>query len=366
MTDRQTDVSKGGQAKCRRRPAARPGRGGLRAIGAAICMAFLAGCTLGTSESVTEDSEVILVEQTEPATEPATELATEPATELATASVTDPITEPTTDPVSDLDPATATDSATDQAATTVPAAIATAPATEPTTEPTTEPATETITDPATEPHEPDPLWYVTANTEQVRSVIRSMGGVVDAWIVTHYHNDHVDAFTGIYRDPQGIEIRAVYDSPMDYEAYLAVAQWWDAPASYTAYREAVGTSELVHHVVRDETVVIDGLVFEFFNTYDELTSGLGDVPNNASLVFKVTNEEESMLFTADCHSAAVAELLIGRYGERLRADYYQAPHHGNSTNWQAMIEAVQPRVTFLDGPGLLLYICLDDYTSGEV
>ena len=280
----------------------------MRAIGAAICMAFLAGCTLGTSESVTEDSEVILVEQTEPATEP-----------------------------------------------------------------------------ATEPHEPDPLWYVTAyadasgnqgmfytiyneaqgalivvdggweaNTEQVRSVIRSMGGVVDAWIVTHYHNDHVDAFTGIYRDPQGIEIRAVYDSPMDYEAYLAVAQWWDAPASYTAYREAVGTSELVHHVVRDETIVIDGLMFEFFNTYDELTSGLGDVPNNASLVFKVTNEEESMLFTADCHSAAVAELLIGRYGERLRADYYQAPHHGNSTNWQAMIEAVQPRVTFLDGPAWLM------------
>ena len=52
------------------------------------------------------------------------------------------------------------------------------------------------------------------NTERVRQVIADNGNVVDAWFITHYHNDHVDAFNNIYQDPQGITIKKIYDSPL--------------------------------------------------------------------------------------------------------------------------------------------------------
>ena len=192
------------------------------------------------------------------------------------------------------------------------------------------------------------------NTDHVRRVIEEHGNHVSAWIITHYHSDHVDAFNHIMEDPGKIRVDAVYDSPMDYEQYLSIAKDWDSPASFSKYREVTKGNEKVHHIQRDDTIEISGLRFEFYNTYDSLTSGIQDMPNNASLIFKVSGAEESMLFMADCGAPEIADIAIQRYGDRLRADYYQAPHHGNSVNWLEMVQAVSPKCVFLDGPQWLM------------
>ncbi len=192
------------------------------------------------------------------------------------------------------------------------------------------------------------------NTEHVRSVIKEHGNHVSAWIITHYHNDHVDAFNNIMENPGKIRVDAIYDSPMDYEHYLSIAREWDAPDSFTKYREVTKDNENIHHIQRDETIEIDGLRFEFFNSYDSLTNEIQDVPNCASLIFKVSGAAENMLFTADCGTPEIADIVIQRYGDRLQADYYQAPHHGNSMNWHEMVQTVSPKCIFLDGPQWLM------------
>lgn len=70
------------------------------------------------------------------------------------------------------------------------------------------------------------------NTELVRSVIHSAGGHVTAWIVKHYHPDHVEALNEILMEPDGIVIDAIYDSPMDHGEYLQVAKEWDSPETF--------------------------------------------------------------------------------------------------------------------------------------
>lgn len=88
------------------------------------------------------------------------------------------------------------------------------------------------------------------------------------------------------------------------------------------------------------------------------------MPNNASLIFKVSGAEESMLFTADCGAPGIADVVISRYGDKLKADYYQAPHHGNSFNWIEMIQAVSPKCVFLDGPKWLM--AGEQYTAKDL
>ena len=38
------------------------------------------------------------------------------------------------------------------------------------------------------------------NAEKVRGVIDDNGGHVDAWFLTHYHNDHIGAFNEVYEE----------------------------------------------------------------------------------------------------------------------------------------------------------------------
>ena len=192
------------------------------------------------------------------------------------------------------------------------------------------------------------------NNEQIRNEICAKGGHVTAWIVTHYHNDHVDAFNTIMEDPQGITVDAVYDSPMDYDEYGRVAQTWDMPECFETYLSL--TSELtdVHHLHRGDTFTISDLTFSVFNSYDDCSKAYGDIPNNASLVFKVQGPGKSMMFCADVHSNELQQQMIALYGDSLKADYLQAGHHGNNSFDDEFYDLVSPSVMFFDAPEWLM------------
>ena len=192
------------------------------------------------------------------------------------------------------------------------------------------------------------------NTELVRSVIHSVGGRVAAWIVTHYHPDHVEALNEILIEPDGIVIDAIYDSPMDPEEYLQVATKWDSPETFTNYLELTSELPCVHHLARGDSFTISDLNFTVYNTYDETAKISGDIPNNASLVFKVQGPKKSMLFCADVHTNEMAQKLMSLYGDALKADYLQAGHHGNNSIDREFYDLVSPSVIFLDAPDWLV------------
>ena len=193
------------------------------------------------------------------------------------------------------------------------------------------------------------------NESQVRQVISDYGGQVDFWILTHFHSDHVNSFNRIVADPQGITIGRVLISPFDFDLYMSVARSWDSPESFRAFLN--GTPEsLIVKVRRGDRYESDGLALTFFNTYDELllSAGQGDIPNNGSLVFKVSGSEDSVLFCGDCCSDKVGNMMIDMYGDALKAKYVQAGHHGNNSFSTAFYDFVSPSTMLFDAPEWLM------------
>ncbi len=205
------------------------------------------------------------------------------------------------------------------------------------------------------------------NEKQVRKVIKKYGGVVHAWILTHYHDDHIEAFNKIYEKPDGIKIKDIYVSPMDYEAYLLVAKEWDDPEDFSRFLTLTEKADNIHRVKRGDTFSLAGLKIRFFNTYDnELLKHVGnnDLPNNGSLVFKATVSRDSVLFCADAHSTALADHLRKKYGKDLKSTYVQVGHHGNNSFPTSFYEAVDPKYAIFDAP---YWLVLDSsYTTWKL
>ena len=195
------------------------------------------------------------------------------------------------------------------------------------------------------------------NTESVRSVIKEYGGKVDAWFLTHYHNDHVSAFNNIWEDPQGIEIRAVYDSPMDPEEYMARAEEWDRADCFERYLRITKGDTRVRHLYRDDKLTLSDLSVEVFNSYDEIAREAAydkDLHNNASLVLRFQGQSDSILFLGDVHTEAMHRMLYARYGERLKSTYVQLGHHGNNTAGFDIYPYISARTAFFDAPEWLM------------
>lgn len=197
-----------------------------------------------------------------------------------------------------------------------------------------------------------------ANTEQVRSIINLFGGKVDYWFITHYDADHVSAFNNIYADPQGITIGTIYATPLDYDLYCSYAanRWWDTPEVYKLFLDQTAGDNRVVYLERDDCFDIAGLNICVFNAYDQLIADMGnpDVANYASLVFKISGEEDSFLVCADVYGPLWTE-LVSMYGEKLEADYVQLGHHGNMNFQNAPEEwaIVDADTAFFDGPAWL-------------
>ncbi|PHU36151.1 hypothetical protein CSX01_01175 [Pseudobutyrivibrio ruminis] len=206
------------------------------------------------------------------------------------------------------------------------------------------------------------------NAGLVRYIINQYGGHVDAWILTHYHKDHVDAFNEIYEDPQGITIDNVYATPLDADVFHSVAQEWDDVDSYDKFMELTKGADNVNYIHRDDILEFsDNLKLTFFNACDDVViDSAEDIPNDASLVFKMETENRSILICGDCHTKYMGDYLVETYGDKLHADILQCGHHGNNSIPfdTGFYEAVDPQIAIFDTPEWIMTSA--NYTAGAL
>jgi hypothetical protein len=72
------------------------------------------------------------------------------------------------------------------------------------------------------------------DSEMVRQIILGNGGNVSAWILTHYHADHIGAFNVLYPEMKE-SIDSVYITPMDQDLYYERARSYDRPEVYQEF-----------------------------------------------------------------------------------------------------------------------------------
>ncbi len=196
----------------------------------------------------------------------------------------------------------------------------------------------------------------TETENQVREVIKSKGNRVSAWFLTHYHNDHVGVLNEILANPQEITIDKIYASPIDYDRYMAEAQWWDAAEYYTRFRELTNGLTNVVYCQRFDEISVGDMKVKVLNAYDDIfiAANTGDIHNNGGLVLRFDSKNKSMLFMGDVHNQETAQLLLDNCKDDLSCDYTQIGHHGNNTIDYSFYDQIGVKEAFFDGPGWLM------------
>lgn len=192
------------------------------------------------------------------------------------------------------------------------------------------------------------------DAEQLKKIIDANGGKVDAWILTHPHEDHIWAFNTLMKeDRDEIKIDKIIVSDFDYDKYKEAAAEWDA---FWVYEEFLNITKDMNNVVSAKTgdeFDIIGLNMKVYSSYSNKIEGT-DAANDGSLVFELMGKEESMLFCGDT-GVAMSAPIIDEWGDELKADYIQMGHHGNGGLSEIFYRMVQPKAAFFDTPDWLMY-----------
>lgn len=173
----------------------------------------------------------------------------------------------------------------------------------------------------------------------LRKFLVGLGGHVDAWFFTHPHSDHIDAPMEIIKDPQGIKIDRIYASDLD----QAAVKEYEPGDAHTQ----IALDSLMRDVHRATIEMATGAEFIFDGVhFDVLAIRNPEIHanyvNNSSVVLRVWDAGKSVIFLGDLGSEAGHKLVQGPYGSKLKSDYCQMAHHGQSGARDDVYKAIHP------------------------
>lgn len=173
----------------------------------------------------------------------------------------------------------------------------------------------------------------------MRGFLGAFGNRVDAWFLSHPHDDHAGVLLEVLKDPRDIAIDTLYQSSLDPEWYAVYEpDFADFSRSYYAAVEQSGVKSIEAQI--GMTIEIDGVLFEILSIKNP---EFEENPyNNQSVVVKVTDSEKSVLFLGDLGEEAGRKLLAGPMAGKVRSDYVQMAHHGQNGVDEDFYRAVDP------------------------
>lgn len=173
---------------------------------------------------------------------------------------------------------------------------------------------------------------VKGDAENLRKVIKSYGGTVHQWWLTHPHSDHLGAMLDILRNPDGIVVEEVYHSR--FPDALLNTESGSATAARALYEildnsKTINTTNLTNPGALYD---VDGVMIKVLGvTNPELTMTQNDTSpyNNSSIILRVWDDTKSFIFLGDAQEECGDKLLLNsRFSRYLTCDYLQLAHHG--------------------------------------
>ena len=185
--------------------------------------------------------------------------------------------------------------------------------------------------------------YVT-ETPYVYEYLKQLGGHVDTWFITHFHDDHFGCLFTLLNEHPDIKVdKLCYTFPSEEflvghevkQTALSTKTWFDI------IRESVAHYGIpVIEAKTGDVYEFDGgrAVVRVVRTYDE-----HPVSNNGtSIVFRFEAAGKSILFLGDLDGPGSKHLLATADPALLRSDYVQMAHHGQNGVNQDVYEAIHP------------------------
>lgn len=162
----------------------------------------------------------------------------------------------------------------------------------------------------------------------LRGFIAALGNEVEAWFISHPHDDHMGALNEILKDPRDIKIKTIYHSELPEEYYSKYEVDSKAP-TIDFYSNLKKSGIPVVNFTEPGTVIkIGKTCFKILSVRNpEITA---NPYNNQSMVIRVWDKKKSMLFLGDLGREGGDKLLNGPYRKELNCDYLQMAHHGQN------------------------------------
>ena len=195
--------------------------------------------------------------------------------------------------------------------------------------------------------------------------ILTKGGHVNAWFITHPHNDHAGALTKLLTDglwKYGITIDAVYLNLFDQGVYNYYEP--DRAAFVQQLRDALAPlGNLVHSVHRNDFYAVDDVIVQVMN--DPYVNPNRFI-NNSSVVYRMFIADKRVTFLGDLCEDTGMQFLADHAGEDLTTDFVQMAHHGSyGVNFQ-FYQMLLPKVCMWNSPSWLYNDTSGNFQSAQV
>lgn len=193
-------------------------------------------------------------------------------------------------------------------------------------------------------------WEADAN--KLATLILQQGGKVDAWLITHPHEDHVGALYTILNDTgRKIKIDKIYCSLATPDWYRQVSPTGAGIADQllNAFTKLpVGT--VTNSIGRGTEINIDDVNIRVLNNRGVYTyNGV----NNSSLVYKIRVSGQSILILGDLAYDGGKDLIKTCAAAELKSDIVQMAHHGQQGVDQDAYALIAPTTCLWPSPAWL-------------
>lgn len=191
-----------------------------------------------------------------------------------------------------------------------------------------------------------------ADADKLSSLILQQGGKVDAWLITHPHEDHVGALCAILNDSsRKIKIDKIYCSLATPDWYRQVSPTGAGIADQllNAFTKLpVGT--VTNNIGRGTEINIDDVNIRVLNNRGAYTyNGV----NNSSLVYKIRVSGQSILILGDLAYDGGKDLIKTCTAAELKSDIVQMAHHGQQGVDQDAYALIAPTTCLWPSPAWL-------------
>lgn len=159
----------------------------------------------------------------------------------------------------------------------------------------------------------------------LRGFLAALGNEVEAWFISHPHDDHMGSLWEILKDRRGMKINHIYHSRFSAGLVETETPYNDYARDFYAVLDTVTIPVTdirepgMHGEIDDFNFKILGVVNEEFRT---------NPYNNSSIIMRVWDDRKSILFLGDAGAEAGDKVLNGPFRKDLDCDYIQMAHHG--------------------------------------
>lgn len=183
-----------------------------------------------------------------------------------------------------------------------------------------------------------------ANT--LRGFIGALGNEVEAWFISHPHNDHMGALTEILKNPQEMKIKHIYHSRISKTVQAAEGPY--SPSCQEFYDLLDKTIIPVTDIrTPGDVFSYDDMKLKVLSVANEITT---NAYNNSSMIMRVWDKKKTIVFLGDAGIECGNLALNGPFRDDLDCEYLQMAHHGQNGCDKHFYQSIKFRVCLWPTP----------------